>query len=70
MSDFEAQMHQIRFCDPAGATYSAPKPIAVFKGPRPISRGRGKEGKGRETGRSEGGKVMWPPIHISAWLRH
>jgi len=55
MSDFKAEMHQIRFPlglppDPAGRAYSAPPdPLAVFKGP--TSKGReGERGKGRKGG--------------------
>ena len=57
MSDFKAEMHQIRLWlgstpDPTGGAYSTPPdPLAAFK--EPTSKGkerRGGEGKGRRGG--------------------
>jgi len=53
MSDFKAKMHHIRFPDPAGGAYSAPQPLAVFKGRGLLLRG-GREKRGRR--RERGGK--------------
>jgi len=58
MSHFKAKMHQIRFRlglrpDPAEGAYSAPRPLAGFKGP--TSKGREKEReKGGRKGRGKG----------------
>jgi len=53
MSDFKAKMHQIRFRlglrprHTAGGAYSAPRPLAGYKGPTSKGReGKGGEGKG------------------------
>ena len=51
MSDVKAKMHQIRFRlglrpRPAGGAYSAPDPLAEFKGPT----SKGREGRGRKRG--------------------
>ena len=59
MSDFKANMHQIRFRlglrpRPAGGAYSAPPdPLAGLEGP--TSKGRGGEGRGGQ-GRERGGR--------------
>jgi len=39
--------------DTAGGTYSAPRPLAVFKGPT----SKGREGKGKGKGRRREGRV-------------
>ena len=54
MLDFKAKMHQIRDFhwgsapEPTGGAYSAPQPLAVFKGP--ASKGRVGEGEGKRRG--------------------
>jgi len=58
MSDFKAQMHQIRFPLGFRAASAPPDPLAVVKGPTSKGReGKGegeKKGKEREGGEGEG----------------
>jgi len=55
MSDFKAKMHQIRFPlqgalpqTPLGELRVLPRPLAVFKRPRPTSNGKNGKGRGRK----------------------
>ena len=62
MSYFKTKMHQIRFrlmglrLDPVGGAYSAPRPLAGFKGP-PSKRREGGDGRG---GEDKGGRGRGP----------
>ena len=64
MSDFKAEMHQIRFPDPTGGVYSAPPDtLAAFKGP--TSKGRGGDGRGDE-GTGKGLALSIPTFYFMA----
>ena len=58
MSDVKAKMHKIRFRlglrpRPARGAYSAPDPLAEFKGPT----SKGREGRGRKRGQEGEGRI-------------